>query len=1124
MLNIYYGTSGTDKTNKIVNLIKDDLSAHKRVYLIVPEQQMLLTERKMLSALDPSSQLSFQVLSFSRLANIVFRKYGGLSYNYVSNASKSIIMWFALKEAATSLQEYPINAYEDQSFVSMMLSTVSELKSYTVAPQDFSEFSLSLEKGTKARRKFSDLALVYSLYESMLAEKFDDSSDDLSKLVQVLKDNPFFDNSTVYIDSFDGFTAQEYQVIRKILALADNVSVTLNIASPKSECRHLSIIKDTIGNLRKICSDVLGLDSLREYAIKSSFSTRTYELELLEKNLWSYKLPNSEEMPDEQMRGSVESYICHDPYSEAEMIANKIISMTIDGYRYKDIAIIFRDAGARSGIIDSVLEKHGIPYFMSCSTDITSKPLIKLMLSALRVYIYSYKADDVISFLKTGLCDLEAMDINLFEEYCTTWDIKGKKFMSEWTMNPDGYKSEISDRSRAILEKANKVRAHLVELFKTFSNQLSDAETVSDCCRAIFSLLNAVNATDKLNALAIKESSLGLARDADETLQLYNAILKLFADINSACGNARITAKDFYLLFKCALNSVEIGAIPTSSDQVVIGSADRLRLSDIKCAFISGLSEGEFPRAISESPIITDTERKELLEFGIELYKNDDVRRSEELLYFYKSICVPTERLILSYPQCSESGSPNNPSLALKQVTDILPYIRTINYDKLSPKERFYSVISAFERTNEYKSHNEADTVIAALEECDSVAPLLHSVDKSVSAQDQFLRQDTVDRLHRQRLYLTNTSIELYMGCRLDYYCKSILQLRGHKKAMFFSNNVGLLVHYVLENALLYLKAKLYLQDKDGLNNLSEDELDDIIRITVNKYIEESFSEYYIESSRIRHLIDKLTRLAKLILNNIVEELRNGEFLPEFFELKISAGADDRPSTLKYDLDTDQTINVGGIADRVDIYRKGKDIYVRVVDYKTSGKDFTLADIEKGNNLQALIYLRAICKSQKPGWLKRLGADEGHSVLPASAVYLSSEFKPIAIEEDTPYSLDQTLAKASASISKKGIVVHDETVLNALTRAVEKGFEAASKIQKGKLGGVTVVSDEQLTYLFDKLDEVIKRIGNDIYSGNASPKAFSDNSYPNIKKCQSCPFINVCRQDRNEKGEDTDEP
>ena len=50
-----------------------------------------------------------------------------------------------------------------------------------------------------------------------------------------------------------------------------------------------------------------------------------------------------------------------------------------------------------------------------------------------------------------------------------------------------------------------------------------------------------------------------------------------------------------------------------------------------------------------------------------------------------------------------------------------------------------------------------------------------------------------------------------------------------------------------------------------------------------------------------------------------------------------------------------------GSIDRVDIYNdeNGKR-YVRIVDYKTGGKDFDLASLYHGLNMQMLIYLLAL--------------------------------------------------------------------------------------------------------------------------------------------------------------------
>ena len=77
MLTFLYGRPGSGKTSYIIEEIKKSVKEKKRTYLLVPEQQAFTTEA-MLTALEPSSALHFETVSFSRLCEIVFSKVGGL--------------------------------------------------------------------------------------------------------------------------------------------------------------------------------------------------------------------------------------------------------------------------------------------------------------------------------------------------------------------------------------------------------------------------------------------------------------------------------------------------------------------------------------------------------------------------------------------------------------------------------------------------------------------------------------------------------------------------------------------------------------------------------------------------------------------------------------------------------------------------------------------------------------------------------------------------------------------------------------------------------------------------------------------------------------------------------------
>ena len=75
MINIVYCTNKTTSNEYIINSLKNDHVSNMTSFLIIPDQEALQFERLTLAALPSSSQLSLEVLGFSRLYNRVCREY-----------------------------------------------------------------------------------------------------------------------------------------------------------------------------------------------------------------------------------------------------------------------------------------------------------------------------------------------------------------------------------------------------------------------------------------------------------------------------------------------------------------------------------------------------------------------------------------------------------------------------------------------------------------------------------------------------------------------------------------------------------------------------------------------------------------------------------------------------------------------------------------------------------------------------------------------------------------------------------------------------------------------------------------------------------------------------------------
>ena len=90
MIRFLYGAGSAETRGRLEASIREDLASGAKALLIVPEQETVSVERRMLETLPASAQLSFEVLNFSRLANRTFRTLGGLSYRDLASSERLI--------------------------------------------------------------------------------------------------------------------------------------------------------------------------------------------------------------------------------------------------------------------------------------------------------------------------------------------------------------------------------------------------------------------------------------------------------------------------------------------------------------------------------------------------------------------------------------------------------------------------------------------------------------------------------------------------------------------------------------------------------------------------------------------------------------------------------------------------------------------------------------------------------------------------------------------------------------------------------------------------------------------------------------------------------------------------
>ncbi|MBO5716142.1 MAG: exodeoxyribonuclease V subunit gamma [Clostridia bacterium] len=1086
MVHFIYGPSGSGKTYTLFKYLEADVKNGKKAFFIVPEQETVAVEREIVSSLPASAQLDVEVLNFSRLCNRIFRTYGGLSYNFATKPQKALIMWNTIRELSPQFEEYTATDVNDFSLTQKMLSATQELKAYSVSPLKLENSCQKIDENSSLFGKLRDISLIYSAYTSQLSEYFSDSQDDISKVLDILKSNNFFANSNIYLDSFAGFTKQEFDLIYKMGELCDELYITLPIPSPNDNSIHLESLRQTLTKLKK----PLDKSDYDETYLSENHRTSVPELQYLQNNIWNFEASAF----DGENADAIKNILCETPYSEAEIIASEICREIQNGARYSEIAIILRDVEKYRGILDVALEKYGIPFFLSEKTDLMTKPLAKFIFSALKIKESNWRGANVIAHLKSGYSDVDPFDVDIFEDYVYTWNINGNKFLHEnWTMNPDGYSAKMTKRGEKILVTANQVKESIVPPLSLYFTRLDASKNVKEMCQATIEFLKSSNITEKVRSGCAKHLKVGNKKAADEDMKLYSLTLNILYDLSNVFGDKEFTFEEFSAALSLMFAESDIGTIPTSADEVVIGSASMLRTGKIKTAIVMGLNEGEFPASVKDNGIFTDADKEILEAIDISLSADTNTKTSEELFFVCRAFASASKKLILTSSALSSDGTAQRQSLALERVKNLFRGTPQIKEAYISPFDKVWNTNGVKEIYSQTKNQK--------IKELIDDEQFENRLNVPLSQRDCSVSPEIVDKLFGKRISLTQSRLEKYVLCGFDYYCSYVLGLRESKRAVFQLNDIGTFIHYILESFMKEITV-----DGTLKITLTNEEIDEILKKTVSKYLFDLLGEDYALSNRTKHLFIRLNKLSFMIAKNLINEFKESDFIPSYFELKFGMG-EDSINALEFTLKDGSVVTLRGIADRVDTYKKDGNVYIRIVDYKTGSKEFSFDELKEGLNTQLLIYLFSICKAQDDKTKAEFACDDGGELIPAGIQYLSSNAPIVSVDKFCEG--DEIEKLIQSEFSRSGLLSSDPEILYAMNHNLDPKFISKVKTNDdGIMVGKGIVDQNGFEEIYDLLSETIINIAESMKNGkaNAVPLKKGDDS-----PCRYCKMKSVCR-------------
>lgn len=123
-----------------------------------------------------------------------------------------------------------------------------------------------------------------SAYELLIKDRFNDSSNELTRIYNQIFDKGYFKNKYVFIDGFNGFVAQEYKLLELIIAEANCVTITLCTDSYDSDNNYdlFSYVNKSFQIIKRIAdkSDV----ETQIVKLEENYRFKNDELKVIEKH------------------------------------------------------------------------------------------------------------------------------------------------------------------------------------------------------------------------------------------------------------------------------------------------------------------------------------------------------------------------------------------------------------------------------------------------------------------------------------------------------------------------------------------------------------------------------------------------------------------------------------------------------------------------------------------------------------------------------------------------------------------------------------------------------------------------------------------------------------------------
>lgn len=1083
---IIYGKSGTGKSEYIFEEVKKYINGDNKIYIITPEQFSFSAEKRLVEKINSGAVVNAEIITFNSLAHKVMNEVGKEKKDLLTISAKSMLIYDLLTKQKKSLN---FLGKSDQN-IDLILKQITEFKKNIITPDDL-ENAMKTINNDYLKLKMNDILNLYKGYENSIKNKFIDENDILTILNEKLDETKIFNDALVYMDEFNSFTKQEYNIIEKIMKKAKILNITICsnsidfIDCPVSDLFYEN--KHTANNLLLIAEkENVSIEDHVNLKIMSKYKNK--ELEHIEKNL--YAIPYIKEESDQ----NIEIFLANNQYSEIEHLACKIINIVKnDKTRYRDISVITKNLDTYANLIKVIFEKYNIPFYIDNKKDLSQNMLVRYIFSILDIFSNNWSFESVFNYIKTGFVEINKAELFEFENYCLKWGIKNEKwYEGDWDFG-DIKQSNIN-KINTIKDIRNRIVLPLVEL----KNNINNNDNIENITMKIYEFLLKNNITSKIEQKSNQLLNIGEEELASEYINSWKILIDVFDEMVLIFGKEKLNFEKYMNILRIGLDKSDLSKPFETHDKVIVGDIDISRSNKIENVFIIGLNDGMFPSVNKTEGFFNDSDRECLKNSGIEFTKGTIERLYEDNFSNYKAFTVAEKRLYLSYSSSDSEGKSLRPSSLITKTKKLFPNIKEQSdiiikqSEILSEKNAFEELLNQIRDLNDGKIIEKKWYIVYKLfKENPEWSIELNNALEAIKYKNtsENIIKENIEKLYGNSLSTSVSRLEQYRLCPFSYFLKYQLKISDKDGFRIKAVDTGTFMHDIIDQFFEYIEKNLI-----EIRNIKETEINNIVDNIVNENLKNDKYYIFLSTAKYEFLTQRLKKVIIKSLKYIIESIEFSDFEILGNEIEFKNGKKYEP--IKFNLDNGIDIEITGKIDRVDIAKFKGEKYVRIIDYKSSIKDIDLNEVYEGLQLQLLTYLDAICKKEE--------------LLPGGVLYFS--LVDNIIKSNGKLSEDDINEKIREQYKMKGLIIDEPDIVKLMDKNLEiygkskiipAGLVKDGSIKKTK----SVISKEEFEYLKNYMTKIIKQIASEILDGNIEIKP---NKKKKISPCGFCEYKSIC--------------